>query len=192
MAHRHEQGCSTSAGAGLGAGWSCGGPFGRRWGPWCAARGSGQGQSDIAALWSSAAAAPTCSTAGPPRWCGIAFGLCQGITFRHVHPSCWSANATRHGMPSRFFGFAHGWPGRSTGRTSLAGRAAWGRPRSGPGCRDRNSRVADVQPSVPSSARTRRTSANTCAGAPRRRLGCPPGRSVPRCRSHAGRNTAGW
>nr|AKH46656.1 DNA methylase N-4/N-6 domain-containing protein [uncultured marine virus] len=35
---------------------------------------------------------------------GIGFGLCQMMSERRNHPSAWSANATRHGMPQRSFG----------------------------------------------------------------------------------------
>jgi len=36
---------------------------------------------------------------------GIAFGLFQMMSCRKYQPASWSANATRHGIPMRSFGF---------------------------------------------------------------------------------------
>ena len=56
---------------------------------------------------------------------GIGFGFDQMMSERSHQPSAWSANATRQGMPTRFFGLSPG-----NGRRFGCVRALMSRARS--------------------------------------------------------------
>ena len=101
---------------------------------------------------------------------GIAFGLDQMMSLRRIHPSSCNANATRHGMPRRFFAGEVGDRACESIRSTVVNRRNRAALSASACPAQRATLVARscalyespmFSQSVPSSASTRRTSANS-------------------------------